>query len=114
MSNTKITNQSYFIKRLKDSGYSVWRAFDEYSEADTRCWTVIIDPKVASILCTHYVNAGLFGDETYFELYDGGQYIPNGIKIKTDSIEILINYLVEWGINNKHESYNARADKNEK
>ena len=40
----KITTQSYFIKRLKDSGYLVYRLFDEYSESDPRNWTVMIDP----------------------------------------------------------------------
>ena len=32
----KITTQCYFIKRLKDSGYLVYRLFDEYSESDPR------------------------------------------------------------------------------
>jgi len=36
----KITTQSYFIKRLKDSGYVVYKIFDQYGEADPRSWTV--------------------------------------------------------------------------
>ena len=48
----KITTQSYFIKRLKDSGYVVYKIFDEYSEADPRNWTVMIDPGNASVLCS--------------------------------------------------------------
>ena len=72
----KITTQSYFIKRLKDSGYMVYKLFDEYAESDPRSWTVMIDPGHASVLCTCYVNdEAMFGD-TYFELNDGGQYIP--------------------------------------
>ena len=44
----KITTLSYFVKRLKDSGYVVYKMFDEYSEADPRNWTVLIDPGNAS------------------------------------------------------------------
>ena len=95
-----ITNQSYFIKRLKDSGYVVWKNFEDYNEADSRCWTVIIDPKVSSIFCTYYQNSGTFGNENFFELYDGGRYIPSNIKIKTDSIEVIIDFLLRHGVSN--------------
>jgi hypothetical protein len=103
-----ITNQSYFVKRLKDSGYVVWKIFDKYSEIDPRQWTVCIDPELSSIFCTYYVNGGLFGDETFFELYDGGQYVPSNVKLKTSSIEIIIQYLMKWGIHNKHEGYEKK------
>lgn len=111
MSN-KITTQSYFIKRLKDSGYVVYKIFDEYSEADPRSWTVMIDPGNASVFCTCYVNdQAMFGD-TYFEIYDGGQYIPEKFKLKTDSIEVIISYLVKYGINNKSVLYDRKPVSN--
>jgi hypothetical protein len=100
----KITTQSYFIKRLKDSGYVVYKIFDAYSEADPRNWTVMIDPGNASVFCTCYTNFGAF-EETFFEFYDGGQYFPEKFKLKTDSIEVIITYLVKHGINNKSETY---------
>ena len=104
----KITTQSYFIKRLKDSGYIVYKIFDQYSEVDPRSWTVMIDPGNASIFCTCYTNhEGLF-EGSFFELYDGGQFIPEKFKLKTDSIEVIISYLVKYGINNKSELYNGR------
>jgi len=104
----KLTTQSYFIKRLKDSGYMVYKIFDGYSEADPRSWTVMIDPGNASVFCTCYLNhKELFG-ETFFEFYDGGQFIPEKFKLKTDSIEVIINYLVKYGINNKSELYIGR------
>ena len=103
----KITTQSYFIKRLKDSGYIVYKLFDEYSEADPRSWTVMIDPHGASVICTCYNNDSVFG-ENYFEFYDGGQFIPEKFKLKTDSIEVIITYLVKYGINNKSELYNSK------
>lgn len=104
----KITTQSYFVKRLKDSGYVVYKIFDEYGETDPRSWTVIIDPGYASVLCTCYVNDKNMLGDTYFELYDGGQFIPEKFKLKTDSIEVIISYLVKYGINNKSEHYNRK------
>lgn len=107
MSN-KITTQSYFIKRLKDSGYVVFKLFDEFSEGDPRSWVIMIDPGCASIICTCYLNhKDMFG-ESYFEFYDGGQYFPERYKLKTDSIEVIISHLVKHGINNKSETYTKK------
>ena len=111
MSN-KVTTQSYFIKRLKDSGYMVYKIFDMYSEADPRNWTVMIDPGNASVFCTCYVNHEKMFGETFFEFYDGGQFIPEKFKLKTDSIEVIISYLVKYGINNKSNIYNGRTIQN--
>jgi hypothetical protein len=96
----KLTTQSYFIKRLKDSGYEVWKVFDQYSDADSRYWTIVIDPGVASVFCTCFVDDERW-DHSYFELSDGGRFIPRGYKIDTDSIEVFITHLVKFGINNK-------------
>ena len=40
-------------------------------------------------------------------MHDGGQYIPDRFKIKTSSIEVVIEYLVKFGINNKASTYAA-------
>lgn len=111
MSN-KLTTLGYFKKRMRDSGYIVDDLFRYYAFTDPRSWTVIIDPGVASILCTCYENASpdnmkqsQIGD-FYFELYDGGQFIPNRFVIKTSSIEVLIEYLVKFNIDNKSSQYN--------
>ena len=103
----KITTQSYFIKRLKDSGYVVYKIFDEYGEADPRNWTVMIDPGYASIFCTCYVNEPFYGD-SYFELTDGDQRIPGRLKISTSSFEVLVEHLVKYNINNKAPGYNKK------
>jgi len=70
----------------------------------------MIDPGHASIFCTCYVNHGDMFGETYFEFYDGGQFIPEKFKLKTDSIEVIITYLVKYGINNKSELYNSKQN----
>lgn len=106
MSN-KITTLGYILKRLRDSGYYTYKIFNEYSQVDPRAWTIVIDPGTASIFCTCYVNDPYLG-ESYFELYDGGQFIPGRIKIKTSSFEVLVEHLVKFGVNNKAADYNQR------
>lgn len=99
----KITNCSYFIKRLRDCGYVVDRIFDRYAETDPRNWTIILDPGVASVLITCYVNP----EDESFELNDGDQFIPGNLKIRTSSIEVIVEYLVKFGINNKSPTYHG-------
>jgi hypothetical protein len=105
MSRNKITTVSYFIKRLRDSGYVTDKLYTDYSNSDARSWTVVVDPKVSSVFITCFNNHNYFGEE-YFELHDGGQYIPENFKLKTSSIETIIEYLVKFNINNKSHTYN--------
>lgn len=104
MAKNKITTCSYFIKRLRDSGYVADKLYSEFNEADPRSWVAVIDPGVATVFVTCYNNHNELGEE-YFEIYDGGQYIPNNFKIKSSSIEVIVEYLVKFGINNKSASY---------
>lgn len=104
---SKINNQSYFIKRLKDSGYVVYKIFDDYNTSDPRKWTILIDPKVSAVYITLFEDAGRFGDEDYFEFNDGGRYVPKNFKLKTDSMEVVINHIVNFNINNKVDGYNT-------
>ncbi len=107
----KLNNQSYFIKRLRDSGYIVIRIDLTYSEADPRAWTVVIDPGGASVFCTCYYNANKDDlkesnlGENYFELYDGGQYLPSKFKISTNSMEVILSFLNQYGIIGKSSNY---------
>jgi hypothetical protein len=107
MSKNKLTTVGYFIKRLRDSGYVTDKVFTDYAEHDPRAWTVIIDPKVASVFITCFNNHNSFGEE-YFEMHDGGQFIPDRFKLKTSSIETVIEYLIKFGINNKALAYNDK------
>lgn len=100
----KITTMGYFIKRLRDSGYVVDKIYNDYAEHDPRCWTVVVDPKISSVFITCFNNHNYFGEE-YFLLSDGGQFFPENFKLKTSSIEVVIEYLVKFGINNKSSSY---------
>lgn len=100
----KPSTLGFFIKRLVDSGYRVEKIFNNYSDADPRMWTIVIDPGNASILCTCFINKAAINDN-YFEFWDGGQFFPN-MKIKTQSVEVLISYLAKYNIDNKNASYN--------
>ena len=106
----KLTTLGYTLKRLRDSGYYSYKIFTDYSESDPRTWTIVIDPKVSSVFCTCYVNDP-FLDETYFELYDGGQFIPGRLKLKTSSFEVLVEHLVKYNINNKAPTYKDKTPK---
>lgn len=104
----KLAKQSYFIKRLRDSGYYVERLIPVYNRTDPRMWTILINPRDAAILCTCYANNGesdrVAGDSrNFFEIYDGGQFIPGRLTIATSSIETFITNLVHYGIEPKNE-----------
>ncbi|NBW58261.1 hypothetical protein EBR43_10885 [bacterium] len=99
MSKNKLKTPSYFIKRLRDNGFVVIKLFSIYSKSDPRRWTVLVNPSEASVLITCYTNKNDL-NEVLFELNDGGQKINSNFFIKTDSIEVIINYLINRGVSN--------------
>ena len=99
----KIKTAGYFLKRLKDNGFVVFKIFNAYSVADPRRWTVLVDPGYHSVYITCYTNKDERGD-VLFEFDDGGNNFNRGFFIKTDSIVVIFNTLIEIGINNNPES----------
>jgi hypothetical protein len=97
--NNKIKTAGYFIKRLKDSGFVVFKMFNAYDVTDPRRWTVLVDPGISSVFITCYSNKNEL-NETLFEIDDGGNNFPKGTYIKTESIEIIISMLIDKGVNN--------------
>jgi hypothetical protein len=93
----KLTTLGYTLKRLRDSGYYACKIFNGYKKTDPRAWTLVIDPGGTSVFCTCYINDPFLG-ESYFELYDGNQYIPGRLKLKTSSFETLIEHLIKHNI----------------
>lgn len=91
----RIKNLSYFVKRLKDNGYIVWKIMDSYNVGDTRKWTVLVNPGMESVFITCYINDSELDYNAVFE-FDGGHLrFNNNIKIQTHSMEVIINYLIE-------------------
>ena len=97
--SNKIKTAGYFIKRLKDSGFVVFKMFNAYHETDPRRWTILVDPGVASILVTCYQNKNEAG-EILFEIDDGGNKIPKGFYMKTESVESIVAFLLSKNVSN--------------
>jgi hypothetical protein len=93
----KIKTPGYFIKRLKDCKFGVLRVFQQYGIHDHRRWTILIDPGVSSIFVTCYNNRS-FDNEIMFEFNDGGNYFPKNFSISTESIEVIVQLLIDRGI----------------
>jgi hypothetical protein len=106
-SNNKLKTPGYFIKRLRDNGFVVIRLFSVYAKGDPRRWTVMVNPSERSVLITCYANKTDLG-EILFELNDGGAEIPKNFSLKTDSIEVIIDYLITHGVSNDS-NYRGRS-----
>ena len=90
----KLKTAGYFVKRLKDAGYVTLRMFDKYSEKDARKWTVLVDPGGASIFITCFENRP-FNGEYLFSFEDSNQRFKRGYVLKTSSIEVVIQRLID-------------------
>lgn len=93
----KLKTPGYFIKRLRDNKFITLRVFQAYNLADPRKWTVLVDPGNTSLYITCYENKDSNND-IMFEFDDGGRIFPNNFFIKTHSIEIIIQKLIERGV----------------
>ena len=100
MNKNKITTGSYFVKRLRDSGFVTIRLFKDYNILDPRRWTIMVDPGGSSLIITCYENKEFQGD-VVFEFNDGGNKFPKNYNLKTKSMEIIVTALIERGIPQK-------------
>jgi len=107
----KLKTGGYFAKRLKDNGFIVLSVFKEYHESDPRIWTILVDPGNSSTFITCYKNKDNI-NEYLFELNDGGKSIPKNYYLKTDSMEVVIQYLVEKGVLNNAKNTKFYKEKN--
>lgn len=111
LAKNKLKTPGYFIKRLRDNGFVVIRLFSVYGKHDPRRWTVMINPSGQSVLCTCYVNKNEIG-EILFEFDDGGIEIPKAFYLKTDSINVVIDFLFKNNIsNNDYQGRNRYSPK---
>lgn len=118
MKANKLAKQSYFVKRLRDSGYVVDRLVTKFSITDPRIWMILINARTDNIICTCYANNGESNDvsaksRNYFEIFDGGQFIPGRVKIDTNSIEVFIEYLYRYGIAPVHQERREKESGNQ-
>ena len=94
----RIKNLSYFVKRLKDNGFIVWKIMDQYNVGDPRKWTILINPGIESAYITCFVNDEYLDYQSSFSFDDGGIRFKNNLKIKTLSMEVIITHLIKNGI----------------
>jgi hypothetical protein len=106
----KIKTPGYFIKRLRDNKFGVLRIFQQYGIHDCRRWTVMVDPGGASIFVTCYNNKD-FNDEIMFQFDDGGNNFPKNFSINTESIEVIVQLLVDKQIRTIDEDSNFYKEK---
>ncbi|MBP01556.1 MAG: hypothetical protein CMM25_01930 [Rhodospirillaceae bacterium] len=93
-----ISTLSYFVKRLKDNEYVVWKVFNKFGDHDPRKWTVMVNPGEESVYITCYINTDEIGSIPVFEIHDGTSVFRNYAKIQTRSMEVIIKTLLKRGI----------------
>ena len=93
----KLKTAGYFIKRLKDAGYVTLRMFDKYDEDDPRKWTILVDPSGASVYITCFEDRP-FNNEYLFSFEDGNRRFSRGYVLKTSSIEVVVQRLVDHDV----------------
>jgi hypothetical protein len=59
----------------------------------------MVNPSESSVFITCYANKNNL-DEILFEFNDGGRRIASNFFIKTDSIEVIIDFLLKNGVSN--------------
>ena len=91
--------------RLKNSGYPVdkWENI-EYTKDDTRKFSILLDNGGACIFITCYKDGKI-------QFYDGGRNHITHLPHKTDSVEVIYEYLNDKGVINKHRSYLERVQR---
>ena len=109
----RIKNLSYFVKRLRDNGYVVWKIFNEYNIGDSRKWTILVNPGMESVFITCYVNDEYLDYQPSFSFSDDGSRFKNNLKIKTTSMEVVMTHLIESGIKGDSILYKKEINNND-
>lgn len=103
MSKNKLYNQSYFVKRVLDAGFDVYRLPIKFEEDDQRRWMIIVNskkiPYKANICITCFKNHG----QNDFSFKMQGQS-ERDFTLKTLSMMTVINLLNE-AIKDKENGY---------
>lgn len=100
----QITTKSYLIKRLKSCGYIIDRMDTlEYTDTDKRKFSLLLDNGHTSIIITVYKDGKI-------HFYDGARNHNINVKHISSSIQVLVEYLNDKGVINKHWSYGTKKD----
>ena len=111
-----ITTKSYLVKRLKDSGYDINKLDNiVYDKNDKRKFSILLDNGGNSIIITVYKDEKIEMPDGKtktlqgkIQFYDGGRIHNAHLNHRTESVEVIYEYLNEKGVVNKHYTYLAR------
>ena len=94
------------MKRMKDNGYVVWKMYNKYSYMDSRLWTVLVNPGAESvyITCRKDMSQGKLSLPE-FEFNHDYMKLQKNLKVRTLSMEVIINTLVRGGVTSDSELY---------
>ena len=105
----KISTFSYFLKRLRDSGFIAIKLFRDYGQQDPRKWSVMVDPSGRSLIITCYQNkefdAFILGFCAYGIFDFTNMAIFKNYNLKTSSMEIIITTLIEKMVPQKYNDH---------
>lgn len=90
MSKNKLYNQSYFVKRILDAGYSVERLNVKFENDDSRRWMILINSKILKY--HHNICVTCFKNNDDFCFKFQGQALRDFI-LNTKSMNTIINIL---------------------
>ena len=109
----KIKNCSYFIKRLRDNNFVVWKIFDDYNIGDSRKWTILVNPGMESVYITCHVNDEYLDYQGSFSFIDDGTRFKNNMKLQTVSMEVIMTHLIEHGVTTDSNLYKREINNND-
>ena len=98
----KVKTLGYFKKRLRDNGFIVLDVFRDFSENDKRKWTVVVNPGTESVFITCQ-GSSEWPYRGLYNITDAGEKVPQGFYINTDSVDVIVKYLIEFKISNQDE-----------
>lgn len=110
MKKNKISTLGYFSKRLKDNDYVVWKMFDKYPDDDYRKWTVLVNPGQESVFISCLINRDGLNESPSYDFYDGGRLFQKNYTVQTESMEIIINTLINHSIQNNSSEYKKHGE----
>ena len=90
MSKNKLYNQSYFVKRILDSGYFVTRLNVKFEDDDNRKWMILVNSK--KINYKHNICITCFKNDTEFCFKFQGQSLRD-FSLNTKSMNTIIQIL---------------------
>lgn len=83
----RLYTKSYFVKRLRESGFKVQVVFDKYNPSGHRYWTIVVDPGRKDVMITCFKKNS---DDYSFTVQT--EHISN-YSLITQSMDVIRNFI---------------------